>query len=146
MISELLLALIRKFEGLRLKVYRCPAGVPTIGYGHTGKEVHMAMAPITKEVAEAMMEQDAAVFVMAASVQSPVLWFDEAKQAAIADFCFNLGMTRYKASTLKRKVNAGDWEGAQEELQKWVWGGGKKLPGLVLRRQAEARLIKESLK
>lgn len=146
MIPEPLLALIRKFEGLRLKVYRCPAGVPTIGYGHTGKEVTMGMAPITREVAEAMLQQDAAVFVMAASVQSPVLWFDEAKQAAIADFCFNLGMTRYKASTLKRKVNAGDWEGAQEELQKWVWGGGKKLPGLVLRRQAEARLIKESLK
>ena len=142
MIPEPLLALIRKFEGLRLKVYRCPAGVPTIGYGHTGKEVHMAMAPITREVAEDMLQQDAAVFVMAASVQSPVLWFDEAKQAAIADFCFNLGISRYKISTLKRKVNAGDWEDAQEELQKWVWGGGKKLPGLVLRRQAEARLLK----
>lgn len=142
MISDLLLSLIRKFEGLRLKVYRCPAGVPTIGYGHTGKEVHMAMPPITREVAEEMLQQDAAVFVMAASVQSPVLWFDEAKQAAIADFCFNLGISRYKISTLKRRVNAGDWDGAQEELQKWVWGGGKKLPGLVLRRQAEARLLK----
>lgn len=141
MIPEPLLALIRKFEGLRLKVYRCPAGVPTIGYGHTGKEVHMAMAPITREVAEGMLQQDAAVFVMAASVQSPVLWFDEAKQAAIADFCFNLGMSRYKISTLKRRVNAGDWEGAQEELQKWVWGGGKKLPGLVLRRHEEGLLL-----
>lgn len=143
MISELLLAMIRKFEGLRLKVYRCPAGVPTIGYGHTGKEVHMAMSPITREVAEAMLQQDAAVFVLAASNLSPVLWFDEAKQAAIADFCFNLGTSRYKASTLKRRVDACDWEGAQEELQKWVWGGGKKLPGLVLRRQAEARLLDE---
>lgn len=142
MISELLLSLIRKFEGLRLKVYRCPAGVPTIGYGHTGKEVTMAMAPISEPVAEAWMQQDAAVFVMAASMQSPVLWFDESKQAAIADFCFNLGMTRYKASTLKRKVNAGDWEGAQEEIVKWIWGGGKKLPGLVLRRHAEALLLK----
>lgn len=143
MISELLLAMIRKFEGLRLKVYRCPAGVPTIGYGHTGKEVHMAMAPITREVAEAMLQQDAAVFVLAASNLSPVLWFDEAKQSAIADFCFNLGTSRYKASTLKRRVDACDWEGAQVELQKWVWGGGKKLPGLVLRRQAEARLLDE---
>lgn len=142
MTPEILLDLIRKFEGLRLKVYRCPAGVPTVGYGHTGKEVHMGMAPISEAVAEGMMQQDAAQFVLAASNLSPVLWFDEAKQAAIADFCFNLGTTRYKASTLKRKVDAGDWEGAQEELQKWVWGGGRKLSGLVLRRQAEALLLK----
>ena len=143
MIPEFLLSLIRRFEGLRLKVYLCPAGVPTIGYGHTGKEVRMGMAPINEAVAEGMLHQDALVFLMAASNESPVLWFDERKQSAIADFCFNLGMSRYKASTLKRKVNAGDWEGAQEELQKWVWGGGKKLPGLILRRQAEATLLQD---
>ena len=141
MISGLLLDLIRRFEGLRLKAYLCPAGVWTCGWGATGVDVSRN-TQWTQDQADARLHQDAAVFVLAASVQSPVLWFDEAKQAAIADFCFNLGMTRYKASTLKRKVNAGDWEGAQEELQKWVWGGGKKLPGLVLRRQAEARLLK----
>lgn len=141
MISELLLTLIRKFEGLRLKPYLCPAGVWTCGYGHTGKEVTKDMAPISEAVAEEMLQQDAAAFALAAANLSPVLWFDEAKHAAIADFCFNLGTSRYKISTLRRKVNAGDWEGAQEELQKWVWGGGKKLPGLVLRRQAEARLL-----
>ena len=133
--------LIKRFEGCKLKAYLCPAGVWTCGWGATGPDVCQNTA-WTQEQADSRMVQDAAVFVMAASVQSPVLWFDEAKQAAIADFCFNLGMTRYKASTLKRKVNAGDWEGAQEELQKWVWGGGRKLPGLVLRRQAEALLLK----
>lgn len=143
MIPECLLDIIRKFEGLRLKPYLCPAGVWTVGYGHTGKEVTKDSVPISEAVAERMLHQDAAVFVMAASNLSPILWFDENKQAAIADFCFNLGTSRYKASTLKRRVDAGDWEGAQEELQKWVWSGGRKLPGLVLRRQAEARLLKE---
>lgn len=141
MIPEALLALIRKFEGLRLKPYRCPAGVPTIGYGHTGPDVRMDMSPISEPVAEAMMQQDAEVFHRAAGKLSPGLWLDEDKHAAIADFCFNLGTTRYKASTLRRKVNAGDWEGAAEELQKWVWGGGRKLPGLVARRTAEAALL-----
>lgn len=88
------------------------------------------------------MHQDAEVFMRAAGNLSPVLWFDEDKHSAIADFCFNLGTTRYKASTLKRRVDAGDWQGAAEELQKWVWGGGKKLPGLVARRAAEVELLR----
>ena len=147
---DILKGLIRRFEGRRLKPYLCPAGVPTIADGATtypdGRKVALTDPAITNARADEILDYNAVLYCQAASNQSPVLWFDEAKQAAIADFCFNLGMTRYKASTLKRKVNAGDWEGAQEELQKWVWGGGKKLPGLVLRRQAEARLIKESLK
>lgn len=142
MIPELLLDLIKRFEGCKLKAYLCPAGVWTCGWGATGKDV----TPTTvwnQAKADARLNQDAETFLIAASNESPVLWFDERKQSAIADFCFNLGMSRYKASTLKRKVNAGDWEGAQEELQKWVWGGGRKLPGLILRRQAEALLLKD---
>ncbi|KAA3649403.1 MAG: lysozyme [Proteobacteria bacterium] len=142
MIPEPLLSLIRKFEGLRLKAYRCPAGVPTIGYGHTGPDVSMDMPPITAPQAEALMHQDADVFYRACGRLSPRLWLEgDAKHAAIADFCFNLGTTRYKASTLKRHVDAGDWQGAAEEMQKWVWGGGRKLPGLIARRAAEARLL-----
>ena len=142
MIPEFLLTLIRKFEGLRLKPYRCPAGVPTIGYGHTGPDVRMDMKPISEAVAEAMMHSDADVFYRAAGKLSPLLWLEgDAKHSAIADFCFNLGSTRYKASTLKRRIDAGDWHGATEELQKWVWGGGKKLPGLIARRAAEAALL-----
>lgn len=139
---DALLALIRQFEGLRLKPYLCPAGVPTIGYGHTGPDVRMDMPPISEEQAEALLLQDAAAFYRAAGKLSPVLWTTPAAHAAIADFCYNLGTTRYKASTLKRRVDAGDWHGATEELQKWVWGGGKKLPGLVRRREAEAALLR----
>lgn len=135
-----LLALIRRFEGLRLRAYLCPAGVPTIGYGHTGPDTRLGRV-ISREVAESLMVADAAKFEMQAGQLSPVLWFDDDKRAAIADFCFNLGSSRYKASTLRRRVSAGDWEGAAYQLQKWVWGGGKRLPGLVVRRKAEAKLL-----
>lgn len=133
--------LIRRFEGLRLKPYLCPAGVPTVGYGHTGPEVTLQSPPITPAVAEALMQQDAAVFLAASARLSPVLLLYPDRHAAIADFCFNLGMTRYKASTLRRKVNAEDWNAAGDELRKWVWGGGRKLPGLVARREAERLLL-----
>lgn len=146
MIPEALLDLIRKFEGLRLKPYLCPAGIPTIGYGHTGTDVRIDMAPISEPVAEAMMLQDADVFLQASGKLSPVLWLEgDDKHSAIADFCFNLGSTRYKSSTLKRRVDAGDWQGAAEELQKWVYGGGRKLPGLVARRSAESILINKKV-
>jgi lysozyme len=62
--------------------------------------------------------------------------------AAITDFAFNLGLTRLKASTLRRRLRAGDLAGAAAELRKWVRGGGRVLAGLVLRREAEAALLR----
>lgn len=137
---HILYSLIRRFEGLKLKPYFCPAGVLTIGYGHTGKDV-IASKNITIEEAEALLRKDVDYYVGAAIQASPILLDNTNRLCAIADFCFNLGIARYKASTLKRCVDKGDWEHAKEQLQKWVWGGGKKLPGLILRRQAEAALL-----
>nr|VFK04769.1 MAG: hypothetical protein BECKH772A_GA0070896_104581 [Candidatus Kentron sp. H]VFK04845.1 MAG: hypothetical protein BECKH772B_GA0070898_104961 [Candidatus Kentron sp. H]VFK08088.1 MAG: hypothetical protein BECKH772C_GA0070978_104861 [Candidatus Kentron sp. H] len=91
MLPEELLRLARHFEGLRLVPYLCPAGVPTIGYGHTGKEVS-AMGRIDQETAEAFLYIDMARSFVGAGKASPVLWTDELKHAAIADFCFNLGV------------------------------------------------------
>ncbi len=136
-----LLDLIRRFEGLRLRPYLCPAGIPTIGYGHTGPEVRIDSPPITRALAEEWLEEDAASACRAALRLSPVLAAHEDRLAAVADFIFNLGAGRYKASTLRRRVDARDWPGAAEQLSRWVWGGGKKLPGLVTRRAAEARLL-----
>lgn len=141
MVPEELLALIRRFEGLRLKVYLCPAGVPTIGYGHTGPEVRLGMPDISEAVAEGFLLQDAAGAWAMAGRLSPRLASYPLKQAAIADFIFNLGAARYKASTLRRRVDAGDWEGAAAEFRKWVWGGGRKLPGLVARREVGCGLL-----
>lgn len=138
---RLLYELIRRFEGLRLKAYLCPAGVWTLGYGSTGSDIKPGMT-WTKERAEERMQQDAQRFAGAAIKLCPVLpQHGERKTAAIADFAYNLGATRLAGSTLRRKVNAQDWPAAQAELRKWVFAGGKKLPGLVLRREAEAQLL-----
>lgn len=138
---EPLYGLVRQFEGLRLKPYLCPAGIPTIGYGHTGPEVTLDSPPISAQFAEELMQEDVERFVRTALRLSPILSDDDNKLCAIADFCFNLGTGRYKASTLKRKVDVGEWQEAAEQLSKWVWGGGRKLPGLAARRAAEAGLI-----
>lgn len=135
---DVLLSLIRRFEGLRLKSYLCPAGVPTIGYGATGPDIKLGQR-WDSQTAEARAVKDATVHIHTATRYCPALTGDAL--AAIADFSFNLGPTRLKASTLRRKLNSGDMHGAQVELRKWVRGGGKILPGLVIRRDAEARLL-----
>jgi lysozyme len=66
---------------------------------------------------------------------------DWAKLNAIVDFAYNLGVGRLQTSTLKRKINAQDWQGAKEQLMLWVRGGGRVLPGLVSRRKAECALF-----
>jgi lysozyme len=71
----------------------------------------------------------------------PGLITDVRKCNAIVDFCYTLGVGRLQTSTLKRKVNAGDWEGAKEQLMLWTKGGGKVLPGLLKRRIAECALL-----
>jgi len=138
---EPLYGLIRFFEGLRLKVYLCPAGVWTIGYGSTGPDITAKTKRVTAEWAEERMTADAARFVRQALKASPILANHPEKLCAIADFCYNLGTTRYLASTLRRRVNAEQWDEASQELMKWVWGGGRKLPGLVRRRMAEQAII-----
>lgn len=130
--------LIKKFEGCRLMPYYCPAGVLTCGWGSTGHDVFPGR-PWTQEYADARLEMDAARFSKATLLLCPTLADDSL--AAIADFAYNLGIGRLKASTLRRKLNDGDIEGAKQELGKWVRGGGRVLPGLVARRAAEAALL-----
>jgi lysozyme len=65
----------------------------------------------------------------------------EGRLAAIVDFTFNLGAGRLQASTLRRRVNQRDWSGAAQELRRWVYGAGRVLPGLVLRREAEIDML-----
>lgn len=130
--------LIRRFEGLRLHAYRCPAGVWTCGYGSTGPDVRPDTV-WTPEQAEARMRDDAHDAAAAALILCPEL--TGAPLAAIADFTYNLGAGRLRASTLRRRINAGDLPAAEIELMKWVRGGGRILPGLVARRAAEAALL-----
>ena len=138
--------LCRKFEGLRLAPYLCPAGIPTIGYGSTryadGRAVTLQDPSITAAQAEALLlqtlRQDFLVGVLKAS---PGLNDKPQALAAVLDFAYNVGVRAYAGSTLCKRINSQDWAGARTELAKWVKGGGKTLPGLVARRAAEAKLL-----
>ena len=139
-------SLCRQFEGLYLKPYLCPAGVVTVGYGSTryenGRRVMLSDPPITKARAEELLMWEInRVCVPAVKRSCPDLK-EPKKLAALLDFTFNLGSGNLHSSTLRKKVNAEDWDAAQIELAKWVRGGGRVLPGLVKRRTAEAALLR----
>ncbi len=131
--------IIKRFEGLRLKPYVCPAGVLTIGYGHT-KTVKPGQAAITEEDAEDLLFDDVLEFAngVLRLVKVPV---SQSQYDAMVSLAFNIGLGALGGSTLLRKVNAKDFSGAAEEFLRWNRGGGKVLPGLVKRRQAERALF-----
>ena len=135
---ETLFRLIRHFEGCHLDPYLCPGGVWTCGWGSTGPDVFPGRA-WTQAYADERLEQDAHRFAAGAALLCPQLAGE--RLCAIADFAYNLGLARLKVSTLRRKLNASEYAEARDELRKWVYGGGKKLRGLVLRREAEAALV-----
>ncbi len=139
-VSELadLYRLIRRFEGCRLTPYICPAGVWTCGWGSTGPDVFPGR-PWTQDYADRRMEQDALKFAKGTLAACPDL--TGPALSAIADFAYNLGLGALRGSTLRKRINAGDMDAAKVELAKWVRGGGRVLPGLVLRRAAEAALL-----
>lgn len=133
-----LYVLIRRFEGCKLRAYLCPAGVWTIGWGSTGPDV--APGDVwTQEQADARMKADALRFAKGTLILCPSL--RGVALCAIADFAYNLGLGRLKTSTLRRKINTGEWDSIAAELAKWTRGGGKVLPGLVKRRAAEIALL-----
>ncbi len=138
--------LAKHFEGFERKVkrgieitavpYICPAGFWTIGYGHLCDPKH---PPITEAEAEVYLAHDLQSALAATLRYCPVLATEpESRLASIVDFTFNLGAGRLQTSTLRRRINQQDWAAAATELRRWVYGGGKVLPGLVTRREAEA--------
>lgn len=130
--------LIRQFEGCKLVAYLCPAGVWTCGFGSTGPDVVQGTVwPLAYALQR--MQADAQMFSTSTLRLCPGLQGN--LLAAIADFAYNLGLTRLKGSTLRRRILVGDWRGACDELGKWVNGGGRRLRGLLVRRAAEVMLV-----
>ena len=138
--------LAKRFEGFERKVkrgteitaipYICPAGFWTIGYGHLCDPKH---PPVTEAEAEVYLASDLQTALAATLRYCPVLAIEsEGRLTAIVDFTFNLGAGRLQTSTLRRRVNQRDWIAAGQELRRWIYGGGKVLPGLVARRIEEA--------
>jgi lysozyme len=143
---ELAAALCKQFEGFRSRPYLCPAGVATIGFGSTyyadKRKVTLEDPPMSQEEAHALLMIELEHTYLPGVLRNcPILATDERKCNAIVDWCYNLGVGRLQTSTLKRKINAQDWEGAQEQLMLWTKGGGKVLPGLLKRRKAECLLL-----
>ena len=143
-VPQAAIELAKRFEGFhrvartnpgRAQPYICPAGYWTIGYGHLCDPKH---PPITEAEAEIYLACDLQTALVATLRYCPVLATGpEGRLAAIVDFTFNLGAGRLQTSTLRRRVNQRDWTAAATELRRWVYGGGKVLPGLVTRREAE---------
>lgn len=126
--------LIKQFEGLRFEAYRCPAGVWTIGYGHTAG-VRQGMK-ITEAEAERLLAEDLPPVLAALP---PGL--NDNRKAALASFVFNVGVGAFRRSTLRQMiVENPDNPRIADEFSRWRYGGGKVLPGLVARRRAEAEL------
>lgn len=138
--------LLKEFEGLKLKPYKCSAGVPTIGYGTTmidGRPVTMKTLPITESQAEDYLRHDLEKFedgvLSRVKVDLSQNQFD-----ALVSFAYNVGLGNFGGSSLLRELNKGNYKVAADKLLDWKRAAGKIVPGLVRRRAAERALFLES--
>lgn len=135
------LALIRDSEGLRLTSYKCPAGVWTIGHGHTGPDVGPGNK-ISEETAERLLLKDVAIAEQGVRnlVRVPL---NENQFSALVSFIFNLGETKIRNTTTILVLNKGDYQDFAKRLLLWTKSRGIELSGLVSRRQKEKALFLE---
>lgn len=142
-ITNKLKELVKEFEGCKLKAYKCPAGIWTIGYGNTQYENGKAVKEgevITLDRAEQLLEVILIKFVQQTNelIKSNV---NQNQRDALTDFAYNCGIGNLRSSTLLKKVNADPNDKTiRAEFEKWVRANGKVLKGLVKRRTAEANL------
>ena len=138
-------SICRRFEGLYLKPYLCPAGVPTIGYGATfyqdGKKVSLRDKPITKEQAEDLLMYHLKQYFLKDVLLLCYTLDTESKTASILDFAFNVGLGNLKISTLRKRILSKNWEDVPNQLMRWNKAQGRVLKGLTLRREAEKVLF-----
>ena len=138
-ISQKGIDLIKRFEGCRLTVYKCPANNWTIGYGHTGADVKQGLI-ITQEQAEKLLKSDLTVHCNNVSklVKVPL---NQNQFDALVSFEYNVGYGNFSRSTLLALLNQKKYKETSEEFKKWKCAGGKVLTGLVKRREAEKELF-----
>lgn len=128
------LDLIKRFEGCALKAYKCPAGVWTIGYGHTGPDVTAGLT-ITQSMADDLLKRDVARFER--GVFALVGDTTQGRFDALVSFAFNLGLGALSGSTLIKLHKAANYALAADQFKRWNKAGGRVLTGLVKRRAAE---------
>jgi len=157
--------LMHKFEGMRNRPYLCPAHIWTIGYGHVLYQEQIRLPVVrtpanptsmirkemplkpednrvwTKAEIDELFKVDVASFERGVLRLVPGVLGHQGRFDALVSFAFNAGLGNLQRSTIRMKANRGDWEGAAEAFMAWTKGGGKVLPGLVKRRQAEIALF-----
>lgn len=138
-VTEEGLSLIKRFEGFSPTIYICPAGYPSIGYGHVvlAHEQDQFATGITQAEATELLRKDVRIAERAV-LRLITVPLTDGQFDALVSFTFNLGAAALQRSSLRRKVNRGEHEGVPAELMKWVWAAGKRMPGLVRRRRSEA--------
>lgn len=138
--SEKLVSKVREFEGFRAKAYYCPAGFLTIGFGH--RTTMRDKKEVTMAEATALLRDDLAK--AGDGVNALGVCKTQGQYDALTDFVFNLGIGRLKRSTLLRLIkHSAPAKLIQAEFRKWVYAGGKVMPGLVTRRNWEAERFVE---
>jgi GH24 family phage-related lysozyme (muramidase) len=138
------LALIKRFESFSPTVYVCPAGYPTISYGNVvlDGERERFSGGVNEDEADALLRRDAGIAERAV-LRLIAVPLTDGRFDALCSFAFNLGGGALQRSTLRRKVNREEHALVPAEIMKWIWAGGRKLKGLVRRREAEAALYAE---
>jgi len=143
-INESGLSIIKVFEGFSETVYRDPVGIPTIGYGSIwdldGSRIKIGRPSISKAEAVLLLQRELE------HVEKSIRWLVQApltsnQFSALASWTYNLGSGNLKASTLRKKLNRENFQGAADEFPKWRRAGGRILKGLVRRRAAERELF-----
>lgn len=135
---------IAGYEGLKTKAYLDPVGIPTICYGYT-KNVFLGMQKTQSECVY-LLQEEVDLYTKYLLTYYPVGPLSQGELDAYVSFMYNVGPTAFKGSTLLKKLKLGDRIGACNELFRWVYAKGKKLPGLVARRAAENKVCLSGIK
>ena len=138
-INDAGLAIIKKYEGLKLEPYICPGGYLTIGYGHLINQDTEEFDTITEKEAEELLKQDVAQF--EAIVNGIVdVELNDNQFSALVSWTYNLGGKNLQNSTMLKKINNNQHLEVPSEMLRWIFAGGSALLGLLRRRIEEARL------
>lgn len=138
-ISKQGINLIKNFEGLRLRAYKCSGGIWTIGFGHTGPDVKPDSF-ISSVVAEQLLIEDLERFEKAVNkfIKVPI---NQNQYDSLVSFIFNIGIGAFEKSTLLRLLNKGNYNLVPAQFKRWVHAGGRVSGGLIIRRNKEADLF-----
>lgn len=135
---------IQSFEKFEPKPYLCAGGHQTVGYGHRIWSHENFKKAISQKMAEELLEEDLWRFsiILHREIKQPLLVHEH---AALLSFIFNVGPAAFYRSSLKQKINRGDFKGAGQEFPKWVWCRGRKLRGLLRRRLFEKKIFEGNI-